>query len=964
MVPSRLSIVFLITFWCNVMAFGLSLLFIYLLRIQRKTRGTQIISQTKRQVSKHSRYRCCDKIAARLVILPAFEPLLFFLAIAFLVQTLLLGVPGPFPDEPQWYEGSSFTGAGNGGATTWSSSGLYFAFWFTFELVAEGFCLALLQRYPSRSAFMSAFQYAALYAVVSSGIATLGFNWALLGVNESTQRTLDSLFAGLPCILYSVLLVFPRLAGGRASIRLYSIFSLIWRIASIIALNTASSGSQASLGYESAFGAAITATRSVFLPIAIYASLLLETSYWRNLAGATLMKLDKVAIVIEKTEAEAAISSILKFENASEEADLEKNRESHIGGDRIRSRSKSFAEINEVENIRASKMNFSRDQSFAEILLDKEGREYDASDSEGDQGDNTGLDEEVNSEDELEQDEEGVIETRRGSTFHAARCPQSRKNSLARRKSSVTQWGAGHVPRKSLVVLSPEGAKKPNPIPTRIEISIPLLPKAASSTLLDDDTVARPRLLPSWSVNTSGFTSWFGFAWPFATSVVAVEKINHERKKSRASSQYDLDGIDLDADEDIDEATMIHGSSTDQFRPVSAYFKEEAEQASRSGGQGRGGKNNLKNLGAAKELEHVSSFKNDNARFLVDFALLEIGDFIDRGGTSNVYNGRYNGERVAIKMFRPERIDAHCIAFFHKENAVSAAFSHPNIIRYFGLCVSPPHISLVFELCARGSLWNVIDALIEKNEEALYDQQKGVVNTRKAASKSYGTSGAGNTSTNTTGPLYSLSWNRRLRMARDAAKAIAYLHSFDPPYIHRDVKSQNFLVTDQYKLKLSDFGESRVRAKGPKASPMTGEIGTTHWMAPEMLANEDYTEAVDIYGLGIVLWELASERHPYEGLSDYHISHAVSVKGLRPKIPNHIPQEYARIMQACWQQSPARRPSAQEVLDMLEALVLSSKQQSGEKFDSFQNITAPNSVPTTYGSVSTRGSGTQVVTGR
>ena len=238
----------------------------------------------------------------------------------------------------------------------------------------------------------------------------------------------------------------------------------------------------------------------------------------------------------------------------------------------------------------------------------------------------------------------------------------------------------------------------------------------------------------------------------------------------------------------------------------------------------------------------------------------------------------------------------------------------------------------------------------------MYDQQRGVTNTRKTATKGYGTSSASNQTP--AGPLYSLSWKRRLRMARDAAKAIAYLHSFDPPYIHRDVKSQNFLVTDQYKLKLSDFGESRVRAKG-KAAPMTGEIGTTHWMAPEMFANEDYTEAVDIYGLGIVLWELASERHPYEGLSDYHISHAVSVKGLRPKIPNNVPQEYARIMQSCWQQSASRRPTAQEVLFSLEALVQQNTQ--GEMIGSFQSDSATNSVPTTYGSVSTRGSGTKLI---
>ena len=163
-------------------------------------------------------------------------------------------------------------------------------------------------------------------------------------------------------------------------------------------------------------------------------------------------------------------------------------------------------------------------------------------------------------------------------------------------------------------------------------------------------------------------------------------------------------------------------------------------------------------------------------------------------------------------------------------------------------------------------------------------------------------------------------------MARDGAAALAYLHSFNPPYLHRDVKSQNFLVTSGFRLKLSDFGESRARARagdgGRAPPPMTGEIGTTHWMAPEMFSSDgDYSEAVDVYGFGIVLWELASERHPYEELSEYQICHAVSVKGLRPRVPANCPPPFAKLMMACWQGNPAKRPKAQQVVDALDEML-------------------------------------------
>ena len=65
-------------------------------------------------------------------------------------------------------------------------------------------------------------------------------------------------------------------------------------------------------------------------------------------------------------------------------------------------------------------------------------------------------------------------------------------------------------------------------------------------------------------------------------------------------------------------------------------------------------------------MEHVRRFQRSNARFLVDFSELQIGRFLARGATSDVYSGVYKGSPVAIKMFRPERIDEHAVAHYHK----------------------------------------------------------------------------------------------------------------------------------------------------------------------------------------------------------------------------------------------------------------------------------------------------------
>ena len=72
---------------------------------------------------------------------------------------------------------------------------------------------------------------------------------------------------------------------------------------------------------------------------------------------------------------------------------------------------------------------------------------------------------------------------------------------------------------------------------------------------------------------------------------------------------------------------------------------------------------------------------------------------------------------------------------------------HPNIVMFLGACTKPPNLAIVLEFCVRGSLWSVL-----QNQEI------------------------------------PLSWEDRKRIALDAAKGVNYLHSFQPPVLHRDLK--------------------------------------------------------------------------------------------------------------------------------------------------------------------------------
>ncbi|PWA41625.1 serine/threonine-protein kinase, active site protein [Artemisia annua] len=110
-----------------------------------------------------------------------------------------------------------------------------------------------------------------------------------------------------------------------------------------------------------------------------------------------------------------------------------------------------------------------------------------------------------------------------------------------------------------------------------------------------------------------------------------------------------------------------------------------------------------------------------------------------------------------------------------------------------------------------------------------------------------------------------LDWRRRVHMAMDIARGMNYLHHCHPPIIHRDLKSSNLLVDKNWNVKVGDFGLSRIKHE-TYLTTKTGK-GTPQWMAPEVLRNEQADEKSDIYSFGVVLWELTTEKIPWDTLN-------------------------------------------------------------------------------------------------
>lgn len=288
----------------------------------------------------------------------------------------------------------------------------------------------------------------------------------------------------------------------------------------------------------------------------------------------------------------------------------------------------------------------------------------------------------------------------------------------------------------------------------------------------------------------------------------------------------------------------------------------------------------------------------------VDFAYLQLVAMIGEGASSKVYKGLLRMKPVAVKVFTPPEVTEELIDEFVQEAKLLASLQHENIVRFLGLCIRPPQIALVMELCNHGNL---------KRSLVQYPDR------------------------------WRPEW--RIRACFDAARAVECLHGLG--YIHRDLKAENFFIGENRVVKLGDFGEAtkqvhlragmqRSSLLGRRSTPTGGAggaggagggggrmsiVGTVAYMAPELVAaSKKYSEAIDIYSLGVTFWEIWTAEDPYADLSTFQIYSAVS-EGRRPEMPNNAPAGFKTIVSEAWAQQEEERPLASDLVTRLATLL-------------------------------------------
>lgn len=129
----------------------------------------------------------------------------------------------------------------------------------------------------------------------------------------------------------------------------------------------------------------------------------------------------------------------------------------------------------------------------------------------------------------------------------------------------------------------------------------------------------------------------------------------------------------------------------------------------------------------------------------------------------------------------------------------------------------------------------------------------------------------------------------QLSLSLQATKALNYLHSGPAPLLHRDIKSLNFLMQGD-KLLLTDFGLSQVKDTIPNDCTT---IGTLRWAAPEVLLEyPHWSEKADIYGLGMVFYEIVAREIPYKDDRSFFTIEKKIKDNIRPAIPDECPQVF------------------------------------------------------------------------
>ncbi|TKY51215.1 LRR receptor serine/threonine-protein kinase ERL1 [Spatholobus suberectus] len=276
----------------------------------------------------------------------------------------------------------------------------------------------------------------------------------------------------------------------------------------------------------------------------------------------------------------------------------------------------------------------------------------------------------------------------------------------------------------------------------------------------------------------------------------------------------------------------------------------------------------------------MRSTENLNEKYIVGY-----------GASSTVYKCALKNSRpIAIKRLYNQH--PHNLREFETELETIGSIRHRNLVTLHGYALTPNGNLLFYDYMANGSLWDLLH-----------------------------------------GPLkVKLDWETRLRIAVGAAEGLAYLHhDCNPRVVHRDIKSSNILLDENFEAHLSDFGTAKCISTA-RTHATTYVLGTIGYIDPEYARTSRLNEKSDVYSFGIVLLELLTGKKAVDNDSNLHqliLSKADNntvMEAVDPEVSvtcidlAHVKKTF-QLALLCTKSNPSERPTMHEIARVLVSLL-------------------------------------------
>uniref|UniRef100_A0A8C2YVL6 non-specific serine/threonine protein kinase n=1 Tax=Cyclopterus lumpus TaxID=8103 RepID=A0A8C2YVL6_CYCLU len=281
-----------------------------------------------------------------------------------------------------------------------------------------------------------------------------------------------------------------------------------------------------------------------------------------------------------------------------------------------------------------------------------------------------------------------------------------------------------------------------------------------------------------------------------------------------------------------------------------------------------------------KKKVHRGGYRDSSYYWEVHSREVTIQKRIGAGSFGTVFKGKWHGD-VAIKILKVTEPTPEQLQAFKNEMQVLRKTRHVNILLFMGY-MTKPNFAIITQWCEGSSLYRHLHVT-----ETKFDTM------------------------------------RRIDVARQTAQGMDYLHAKN--IIHRDLKSNNIFLHEGWTVKIGDFGLATVKSRWSGSQQVEQPSGSILWMAPEVIRMQDtnpYTFQSDVYGYGVVLFELMTGTLPYSIINNRdQIIFMVGRGYLSPdlsKLYSTSPKSMKRLIIDCLKFLRDERPLFPQILVAIE----------------------------------------------